>query len=304
MDPRLLLGVSARASRASVGAAHRRLRDAVGPSAGGTDGLVALVDAAREVALTGRGSERLAVDPHAILGVPQAASPAEVRAAYRRVALVVHPDRGGTDELFRVVATASEVLAGTAPRRVRRPRPSASNPWTTWTPPPPPSPPPPRGPYRAPDPATRHTVTGWRAWRDLAEHSAPLVLAGLCLTAAAQLHRTAAVVVLFVLVVWFGSVLRPSVEGLLRALVVLRGTRVKVAPGVEPERFLEERCLDAPVGRQREDVLYDAYVAWCRSRGDPVPPWVFVERLRGLGLLFVKSSAWDTGLWVGLTLRR
>ena len=295
MDPRLLLGVSARASRATVRAAHGRLRDAVGPAAGGTVGLVSLVDAACDVALTGRGAERLSVDPHAILGVAPAAPTGEVRAAYRRLAPVVHPDRGGTDELFRVVATAAEVLTGASPRRVRRPRPE------TWTPPPAP---PPRGPYRAPDPAARHTVTGWRAWRDLVQHAAPLALAGLGLVAALQLGRTAAVVVLAVLVTWFSSILRPSVDGFLRALVVLRGARVKVAPSVEPERFLEERCLDTPVGRQRDDVLYDAYVIWCRARGDPVPPWVFVERLRGLGLLYVRSSAWDSGLWVGVTLRR
>lgn len=295
MDPRLLLGVSARATRVSVRAAHQRLRAAVDPTAGGTAGLVALVDAACDVAISGRGAERLAVDPHAILGVVPTAGGVEVRAAYRRVALVVHPDRGGTDELFRVVATAYEVLTGTEPRRIRRTRrPTAS----------PPPPPPPRGPYRAPDPATRHTVSRWRAWRDLAEHATPLVLAGLLLVAANELHRNVLVVVALVLAVWFGSILRPSIDGFLRAVVVLRGTRVKVAPAVEPERFLEDRCLDAPVGRQREDVLYAAYVSWCRSRGEPVPPWVFVERLRGLGLLFVRASAWDGGLWVGVTLRR
>ena len=294
MDPRLLLGVGARASRANIRAAHRRLRDAVDPIAGGTVALAALVDAAADVATTGRGAERLAVDPHAVLGVGPFASPLEVRAAYRRIAFLVHPDRGGTDELFRVVATAFEVLSGTSPRRIRRPRPPSS----------PPSSPPPRSPYRAPDPATRHTVTRWRAWRDLAEHAVPLVLAGLLLVAAGQVHRNLVVALLVFLVVCSGSLLRPSLDGFLRALVVLRGSRVRVAAAVEPERFLEDRCLDTPVGRQREDVLYAAYVSWCRSRGDPVPPWVFVERLRGLGLLFVKASAWDDGLWVGVTLRR
>ena len=295
MDPRLLLGVGARASRANLRAAHRRLRDAVDPRAGGTIGLAALVDAAYDVATTGRGAERLSVDPHAILGVDENASALDVRAAYRRLAFLVHPARGGTDELFRVVVAAFEVLRGTAPRRIRRTRPPTA---------PPPAPPPPRGPYRAPDPATRHTVSRWRAWRDLAEHTTPLLLASLLLVAASEVHRSLAVALLLILAVWFGSILRSSVDGLLRAVVVLRGSRLKVAPAVEPERFLEDRCLDAPVGRQREDVLYAAYVTWCRSRGDPVPPWVFVERLRGLGLLFVKASAWDAGLWVGVTLRR
>ena len=293
MDPRLLLGVDARATRASVRAAHRRLRAAVDPSAGGTPGLAALVDAACDVALTGRGAERLAVDPHAVLGVPAGASALEVRMAYRRVAVVAHPDRGGTDELFRVVATAFEVLSGAVPRRIRRPRPTSTAPPK----------PPPRGPYRAPDPASRHTTSRWRAWRDLAAHATPLVLAVLTLAAAASVS-----IGLGVLVVFAGAAgaknLRAWAEGSLRAVVVLRGSRVKVPPAVEPERFLEDRCLDAPVGRQRDDVLYDAYVAWCRGRGGPVAPWVFVERLRGLGLLFVRSSTWEAGIWVGITLRR
>ena len=293
MDPRLLLGVDARASRSTVRAAHRRLRRAVDPRAGGTAGLVQLVDAAYDVVTTGRGTDRLAVDPHAVLEVGETADRVEVQAAYRRAALVAHPDRGGTDELFRVVATAFEVLTGATPRRARR-RTARSTP---------PSPPPPRGPYRAPDPATRHTVSRWRAWRDLGQHAVPLLVAALMLVAANELGRTLAFVVLAVVAVWFGSVLRPSVEGFLRAVVVLRGAHVKVAAAVEPERFLEDRCLDAPVGRAGEDVLYDAYVAWCRGRGEPVAPWVFVERLRGLGLLFVKASAWDAGLWVGITLR-
>ena len=294
MDPRLLLGVGARATRADVRAAHRRLRASVDPNVGGTSGLVALVDAAFDVATTGRGAERLAVDPHTVLGLGPWPSAVEVRAAYRRVAQVVHPDRGGTDELFRVVAAAAEVLSGATPRRIRRMRPSSS----------PPRPPPPRGPYRAPDPSLRHTVSRLRAWRDLAEHALPLGLAATFLVAAAALDRGLAVGLLLLLAVGSPKILLPSVEGLLRALVVLRGSHVKVAAAVEPERFLEDRCLDAPVGRQREDVLYAAYVSWCRSRGDPVPSWVFVERLRGLGLLFIKASAWDAGLWIGVTLRR
>lgn len=294
MDPRLLLGLGPRATRANVVAAHRRLREAVDPGHGGTRGLAALVDAARDVAVHGRGAERLTIDPHAILGVGPAASPVEVRAAYRRVARAVHPDRGGTDELFRVVATSYEVLTGTVPRRVRRPRPSYA----------PPRPPPPRGPYRAPDPSARHTVSRWRAWRDLVEHAGVLLAAGLVVVATAVVSPGLAVVACFILLGWFGTFLRPAIDGFLRAVVVLRGSHVKVAPEVEPERFLEDRCLDAPVGRQREDVLYDAYVSWCRSRGSPVPPWVFVERLRGLGLLLVRASAWEAGLWVGVTLRR
>ena len=112
------------------------------------------------------------------------------------------------------------------------------------------------------------------------------------------------IVLTVVVAAWFGSILRPSIEAVLRAGVVLLGSRVRVPAEVEPERFLEERCLDAPVGRQPDGELYDAYVRWCRTRGEPVPPWVFVERLRALGLLLVRASAWDAGLWVGVVLRR
>jgi hypothetical protein len=296
MDPRLLLDVGPRPTRASVRSAQRRLRAAVDPRAGGTDGLVDLIDAAAEVIATGRGADRLEVDPHRVLGVTDEATPADVRATYRRLARLVHPDRGGTDELFRVVAAAAEVLGGVRPAAAgtRRRR-------SSWTPPPPP---PPRRPYRAPDPAMRHVPSRWRAWRDLAEHAVPLVVGVLLAVAASVMARGLAVVVLVGGVVWFGSILRPSIDGTLRAITVLRGARVKVAAEVEPERFLEDRCLDAPVGRQREDDLYDAYVRWCPGRGEPVAPWVFVERLRSLGLLYVKASAWDTGLWVGVVLRR
>ena len=301
MDPRLLLGVGARATRATVRDAHRRLRAAVDPAAGGTTGLAELIDAAYAVVTTGRGAERLALDPHAVLGIGAGSTPADAKAAYRRLAPVVHPDHGGTDELFRVVATAHEVLAGISPRRAaRRPGPGPGP--STWRAAPP-NPPPPRRPYRAPDPATRPAAARWMAWWDLAQHAVPLLVAALLLVAANEMSRSFAAVMLGAIVIWFASILRPGLEGFLRAVVVLRGSHVKVTPAVEPVHFLEDRCLDTPVGRQREDLLYEAYVAWCRTRGDPVPPWVFVERLRGLGLLFVKASAWEAGLWVGVTLR-
>jgi hypothetical protein len=292
MDPRLLLGVGPRAGRTEVRAAHRRLRTAVEPARGGTDGLVQLVDAALGVLTTGRGADRLGVDPHAVLGVGLAAPEDEVHDAYRRLARIVHPDRGGTDELFRVVATAHDVLTGVlAARTGRRSR---------WSPPPPP---PPRGPFRAPPLDERHAVSTLRAWRDLAQYGGVMLLAVIVVIAASSIGWWAVVAVTIVVFAWFGSILRPSMEGMLRALVVLRGARVKVDGAIEPERFLEERCLDAPVGRQREDELYGAYVRWCRAKGEPVPPWVFVERLRALGLLLVKASAWDSGLWVGVVLR-
>jgi hypothetical protein len=146
-------------------------------------------------------------------------------------------------------------------------------------------------------------VPAARAWRDLALDAGVLAAAGLVVVGAFALAWPVGAVALLALVVLGGSVLRPAVEGVLRSAIVLLGARVHVREEVAPERFLEATCLDAPVGRQREDELYAAYVRWCGDRR-PVAPWVFVERLRTLGLLLVKSSAWEDGLWVGVTLRR
>jgi hypothetical protein len=150
-------------------------------------------------------------------------------------------------------------------------------------------------------------VSRWRAWRDLAQHLAVLgVAAFLVVVAAALVATPAGGVVLVALLATSRWVLVPAVDGALRSVVVLRGSRVPVAAEVEPERFLEATCLDTPVGRQRDDVLYDAYVQWCRVAcgAEPVAPWVFVERLRSLGLLRVRSPGWEHGLWIGVTLRR
>jgi len=48
------------------------------------------------------------VDPYSVLGVPRCASPAELRAAYRRLALVHHPDHGGSTERMALVSSAYE----------------------------------------------------------------------------------------------------------------------------------------------------------------------------------------------------
>ena len=299
MDPRLLLGVSVRAGRAEVRAAHRRLRRGVDPSRGGTLALLRLVDAAAAV-LTGSGSG--VVEPPApwlVLGVAPRSDPAEVQAAYRRVSRTVHPDLGGTDELFRLVEGARRTL-------LAAPAFGATGRATTWRPPPPP---PPRGPYRAPPPEERHVVPVWRAVRDLVWYLSILASTGILVAAGFSLGPVAgglAVALVLVAVTARAPILRPALEGALRAAIVLLGSRVRVAADVAPERFLEETCLDAPVGRSGERDLYVAYVRWCGAgrRGDPVAPWVFVERLRTLGLLLVKPSAWDPGLWVGITLRR
>lgn len=54
----------------------------------------------------------------ALLGVTREATEAELKAAYRRKVLEVHPDHGGTEAAFRQVLKAYEE----AQRRVRRPR--------------------------------------------------------------------------------------------------------------------------------------------------------------------------------------
>jgi len=59
-------------------------------------------------------------DPFAVLGVPRDASPAELRAAYRRLALAHHPDRNpgdpGAEERFKEVVLAYEAARDPAPR--------------------------------------------------------------------------------------------------------------------------------------------------------------------------------------------
>ncbi|MBK6697449.1 MAG: J domain-containing protein [Myxococcales bacterium] len=54
-----------------------------------------------------------------VLGVPQSASRDELRLAFRRRALLVHPDHGGTNEAFRNLVLAYKE----ADRRARRPKP-------------------------------------------------------------------------------------------------------------------------------------------------------------------------------------
>lgn len=50
------------------------------------------------------------------LGIAASASDNEVRSAYRRRALVTHPDKGGTPESFRAVVQAFETLVDTQKR--------------------------------------------------------------------------------------------------------------------------------------------------------------------------------------------
>lgn len=57
-------------------------------------------------------------DLYALLNLKPTASFAELRAAYRRAALVAHPDKGGTSEAFQAIKLAFEVLSCSASRRL------------------------------------------------------------------------------------------------------------------------------------------------------------------------------------------
>lgn len=48
------------------------------------------------------------MDPYSVLGVAPGASRAELRAAYRRLALVHHPDHGGSTEKMALLSSAYE----------------------------------------------------------------------------------------------------------------------------------------------------------------------------------------------------
>jgi curved DNA-binding protein CbpA len=50
-------------------------------------------------------------DLYALLGVGPDANASEIRAAYRRAAFSVHPDKGGTSEMFQSIAAAFNVLS-------------------------------------------------------------------------------------------------------------------------------------------------------------------------------------------------
>ena len=59
------------------------------------------------------------MEDYEVLGVLPGASQEVIRAAYKRRALEVHPDRGGSDEAFRKVQDAYEQLASPQQRAAR-----------------------------------------------------------------------------------------------------------------------------------------------------------------------------------------
>ena len=49
-------------------------------------------------------------DPYAILQISHQATPAEVKSAYRTIARLYHPDKGGNPEMFRILTQAYETI--------------------------------------------------------------------------------------------------------------------------------------------------------------------------------------------------
>lgn len=307
-----MLGVDPLATSAEVRSAHRRLaqhlRAGKAPLA-----LRRLVDDAATVASAG-GREVAVPDAARVLDVAASSPPPRIKARYRHVARLCHPDLGGTDELFRVVGEAYGELAGRRSNS-RRTAPSSTagdarrtwsyqQAWAGMRVERPPKPPPP-GPYVAPPPERRIRPSRARAALDLAFNAGVLGGALACVFVLLALRQWWVVLPVAVFVVGSGSPARPFVHGMARAIIRLRSRPAQMSPGTgSPVLFLEQTCLDAPVGRVADEMLYELYVRWCmRRHRAPVSPWAFVEQLRSLGLLYVKATSWEGGVWVGLKVR-
>jgi hypothetical protein len=65
--------------------------------------------------------EGLSLDPYTVLGVSRGVSAEQVREAYRRKSMKYHPDHGGDDWAFRIVARAYEILIRDAAEAIRLP---------------------------------------------------------------------------------------------------------------------------------------------------------------------------------------
>lgn len=67
----------------------------------------------------GKGSAAPMRCPYECLGVPKTASDEEIRSAYKRLALRLHPDKAGREgeEQFKDVATAYGILSDPDKRR-------------------------------------------------------------------------------------------------------------------------------------------------------------------------------------------
>ena len=112
-------------------------------------------------------------DLYADLKVKPTASPAEIKAAYRKMANKTHPDRkGGSAAKFRIVQEAYEVLSDPSRRSSYDFSIPTPEPEEVRTPPPPP-PPPYSQKRRSPGPGREtHRERPW-AWTDTEEEVAP-----------------------------------------------------------------------------------------------------------------------------------
>ncbi len=278
--------------------AYQRLHSRVQAEAGGTAALGQLVTSAYRAAVDGGRSARADdFDPYAILGVEPRTPDDVVRGAFRRLVQLVHPDRGGTDELFRVVATSYDLVTDPLARVERETG-------VRYRPPPPPPPP---GPFERRPAEDRRYEPAWRSWMTIGGGVAVLLAGGFVLAAfiVAMSNVKADGAVALVLIVTVGALVgaRPAYAAIARGVAQLRARRI-FASSEDLDDFLLERCLDAPVGRERDDVLYYAYRGWCiQRRRQVVSMRSFVEYLRSLGILYVNASAWDNGVLVGIRLR-
>ncbi|MGI8794909.1 MAG: hypothetical protein ACR2H3_17330 [Acidimicrobiales bacterium] len=311
MDPLQLLGLGPESRDLEVKAAHRRLAAHL-RAGGATAEIRRVVDDAAAAVLRGGVLPR-PIDPVRILGVRLGASVPELKAAYRTQARLCHPDLGGTDELFRIVGHAVELLAprGREPGRPmwdpdgsfvdRRHRTQARPSWHGIRFERPPKPPPPK-PFVAPPPERRVRPSRVRAGLDLAMHLAVVLALIGAVGAVAVLWRFWALVAIAAIVMSSGQSLRPLIDGLARAVIRFRAGPSRISAGAgSPITFLEQTCLDAPVNRVSEDDLYSLYAEWCVARQRlVVSQWAFIEQLRSLGLLYVKATSWEGGVWVGL----
>ncbi len=301
-----MLGVGASADPDEVRAAYGRLTRRLDPRQGGSAELQRIVRASYD-ALSQGGARRAAlptVDPYLLFELKAGADSDAVKVAYRRLAAVVHPDRGGTDELFRIVGAAYDALI--RPHVPTGPRAQ----WASWAAREPWPRPRPERPYRPPPEDARFHAPGWRDWAGVVAYVGALAF---------WFGLAAVIVVLFgaargpdklfpgvLMPAWavaFSMHSRTIISGLLRALARARSSYARQRRA-DPEAFLADQCLDSPVNRESEEILYAAYAGWCRQHAArPLSRWVFIEKLRTLGLLHVQASTMDHGLFVGVRLR-
>ena len=106
------IGAGMAALAALVAAAFLGLREAWIPAGGLLLLALSLAVGARKSGVApGRGSSRMGLDEaRSILGVAEGATPAEIRAAHKRLMRMAHPDQGGTTGLAAQLNAARDRL--------------------------------------------------------------------------------------------------------------------------------------------------------------------------------------------------